>query len=215
MAFALLLSVARNIVYGDSIARDPNVTLFDINWLGSQVSKTTIGIIGMGKIGQIIAKRALGFDMKVLYHNRNQSPEIERQLGAEYRLLPDLLKESDFVVLILPLNDSSRKLIGKEQLAMMKKTAFLINVARGGIVDTEALTEALKNKTIKGAALDVTDPEPLPRDHPLLAMKDNLVLTPHLGSATFYARSLMMNLATENLENGLNGNPLKQSPILL
>jgi glyoxylate reductase len=161
----------------------------------------------MGNIGKQVAKRARGFDMNVLYHNRRRDPQAEAQLGAAYTTLPELLQQADFVTLNVPLTPETRGLIGREQLRMMKPTAILVNVARGGVVDHEALVEALREKRIYCAALDVTEPEPLPRDHPLLRM-DNVVIAPHLGSATRQTRRRMAQRAVDNLLAGLQGKPL-------
>jgi glyoxylate reductase len=142
-----------------------------------------------------------------LYHNRRRNEAAERDLGAEYRSLNDLLSESDFVSLNCPLTPETHCLIGASQLARMKRTAILINMARGPVVDHDALYEALSQERIGGAAVDVTDPEPLPRDHPLLALK-NVVITPHLGSASDRTRRRMQEMTVENLLAGLEGLPL-------
>jgi len=208
MTFALLLATARNIVRGDHFARGPDFTHFDANLLhGQEVYGATLGIIGMGGVGQQVARRAAGFDMKVLYHNRNEIPEIAAKLGATYTSLNDLLGQSDFVTLNMPMTPETRHLIGREELALMKPTAILINAARGGVVDHGALNEALQNGGIWAAALDVTEPEPLPRDHRLLRM-DNVVIAPHLGSATRKTRIGMVERTIENMMAGLTGKPL-------
>ena len=136
--------------------------------------------------------------MSVLYHQRNRNQQAEQETGAQYRSLDELLEASDFVVLLVPLTDSTRNLIRKEQLALMKPSSVLVNVARGPVVNTDDLVSALQNKSIWAAALDVTDPEPLPRDHPLLAM-ENCLVTAHLGSASIQTRKAMVDLALENL----------------
>ena len=207
MGMALLLAAARLIVKGDRHARSPEFTRYDPGYmLGREVHGMTLGIIGMGAIGSQVAKRARAFDMTVLYHNRRRR-EDETALGAAYRPLDDLLWESDYVMLTCPLTDETRNLINAETLLKMKPTAALVNVARGGVVDTQALYEALRAGVIGGAALDVTEPEPLPRDHPLLQL-DNLTLVPHLGSATVETRREMARLSVENLSLGLDGKPL-------
>ena len=207
MGMALLLASARLIVKGDRHARSPEFTRYDPGYmLGREVHGMTLGIIGMGAIGSQVAKRARAFDMTVLYHNRRRR-EDEAALGVGYRLLDDLLRESDYVMLTCPLTDETQNLINVETLARMKPTATLVNVARGAVVDTQALYEALRDGVIGGAALDVTEPEPLPRDHPLLQL-DNLTLVPHLGSATVETRSEMARLSVENLSLGLDGKPL-------
>jgi glyoxylate reductase len=207
MAFALLLAAARRVVEGDRFARSAAFTHYDpCCMLGTEVHGQTIGIVGMGRIGAQVAKRALGFDMRVLYYNRR--PRSDEQAYAATRVsLEQLLRESDFVVLTVPLTTETRGLVGREQLQMMKPTAVLVNVARGPVVDTDAVTEALQQRWIYAAALDVTEPEPLPRGHPLLAC-DNLVIAPHLGSATVQTRQKMAEISVENLLRGLSGEPL-------
>ncbi|MFM7150295.1 MAG: 2-hydroxyacid dehydrogenase [Gemmataceae bacterium] len=208
MAFTLLLASARRLVEGDRYARSPQFTRYDPSFmLGREVHHSTLGIIGMGRIGLQVARRARGFDMKILYHNRQPRPEAEQQTGARWVSKNDLLQQSNFVVLTVPLTESTRHLIGWNELCLMKPTAILVNVARGPVIDTEALTEALRVRKIDGAALDVTDPEPLPRDHPILRL-DNLTLAPHLGSATEETRQRMADLSIANLLAGLAGQPL-------
>lgn len=208
MAFTLLLASARRLVEGDRYARSPAFTVYDPGYmLGREVHGATIGIVGLGRIGRQIAQRARGFDMTVLYHNRRPRPKGDAALQARYVSLDELLKQSDYVVLSVPLSAETRGLIGKAQFALMKPTATLINVARGPIVDTAALTTALTERRILAAAIDVTDPEPLPRDHPLLKL-DNLTIAPHLGSATVQTRQQMANISIENLFRGLRGEPL-------
>ncbi|GIV77589.1 D-glycerate dehydrogenase [Litorilinea aerophila] len=208
MTFALLMAIARNVVIGDRYARSPQFTVYDPNILhGYEVYGTTLGIVGMGNIGRQVARRARGFDMRILYHNRRPNPQAEAELGATYASLEELLAQADYVTLNVPLTPETRHLIGREQLRQMKPTAFLINVARGGVVDHDALVEALTQGWIAGAALDVTEPEPLPRDHPLLRM-ENVVIAPHLGSATRQTRYRMARRAVDNLLAGLRGEPL-------
>jgi glyoxylate reductase len=208
MTFALLMAAARNIIRGDRYARSPGFTHYDANILhGQEVFGATLGIIGMGGIGRQVARRAAGFDMKVLYHNRTPIPDIAAGLGARYASLDDLLTQSDFVTLNMPMTPETRHMIGRRELTLMKPTAILVNVARGGVLDHDALVEALQNSGIWGAALDVTDPEPLPRDHPLLTM-DNVVIAPHLGSATRKTRIGMVTRTIENMIAGLTGQAL-------
>jgi phosphoglycerate dehydrogenase-like enzyme len=157
----------------------------------------------MGRIGQAIASRARGFEMTVLYTSRS-GKEVP---GAEGVDLDELLRRSDVVVVAAPLNDETRGMIGQSQLALMKETAYLINIARGPLVDTAALVEALAEGSIGGAALDVTDPEPLPPDHPLLDFPNCLVV-PHIGSATVPARRAMARMAVANLVAYLRGEPM-------
>ncbi len=208
LAFALILAAGRRIVEGDRYARGPAFTRYDPSYmLGREVHSSTLGIFGMGRIGRQVALRAQGFGMKVLYHNRNRSDEAEVALKATYATKDELLATADYVVLTVPLTPETRGLIGLAELAKMKPTATLVNVARGAVVDKDALTEALQARRIFAAALDVTDPEPLPRDHPLLAL-DNVIITPHLGSATEETRRRMAELSVVNLFAGLEGKPL-------
>src|SRR5262249_54987506 len=161
----------------------------------------------MGHIGGLVARRARAFNMTVLYHNRRPRPEVESALGVQYTTLDDLLARSDYVMLCTPLTDQTRGLMGAENLAKMKPTATLVNISRGQVVDTSALWSALKTGTIAAAALDVTEPEPLPRDHGLLSLP-NAVIVPHLGSATVQTRRRMAEISIENLMLGLRGEPL-------
>jgi glyoxylate reductase len=208
MAFTLLLAAGRRLVEGDRYARGPDFVRYDPSYLlGREIHGTTLGIIGLGRIGEQIARRARGFDMKVLYHNRSRRLEVEDALQARLVSRDELLGMSDYIVLAVPLTPETRGLIGRSELARMKPTAILINIARGPVVDTEALAEALAARTIHHAALDVTDPEPLPRDHPLLRL-DNVTITPHLGSATEQTRLRMAEISVENLLAGLNGQQL-------
>ena len=208
MGFCLLLAAARRLVEGDKYARSPQFTRYDPGYiLGREVHGSTLGIIGLGRIGKQVARRARAFEMKVCYHNRRRDEAAERDLGVRYAAFDELLAQSDFVMLCCPLYDRTRGLIGRAQLSQMKPTAILVNIARGPIVDTAALTEALTNRQIYAAALDVTDPEPLPRDHPLLRL-DNVIIAPHLGSATEQTRQKMAEVSVENLLLGLAGKPL-------
>lgn len=208
MTFALLLAAARNIVVGDKFARSSAFTHYDPSFMiGYEVSGSTLGIIGLGRIGKQVAKRARAFDMKILYHNRRRDEAAERELGVTYAALDRLLAESDFVTLNCPLTPETTNLIGRRELELMKPTGILVNVARGAVVDHEALLNALTSKRIAGAALDVTAPEPLPRDHPLLEL-DNLVIAPHLGSAANRTRRRMEEMTVLNLKAGLRGEPL-------
>ena len=208
LAFSLMLAAGRRLVEGDRYARGPDFLRFDPSFmLGREIHGATIGIFGMGRIGRQVAKRARGFDMTILYHNRTKSDEAEIALGARYATRDELLRNSDYIVLTVPLTAETRGLIGHKELALMKPTATLVNVARGAVVDAMALTEALATKRIHAAALDVTDPEPLPRDHPLLKL-NNIIITPHLGSATVETRHKMAEMSVVNLFAGLEGQPL-------
>lgn len=208
MGFALLLAAARRVVEGDRYARGPDFLVYDPGYmLGREVHSSTLGIIGLGRIGRQVARRAAGFDMKVLYHNRHRREDLERELGVTYAGFDELLATSDYVMLTVPLTAETRQLITARELAKMKRTAILVNIARGPVVKTDDLVDALARRTIAGAGLDVTDPEPLPRGHPLLAL-DNVVVVPHLGSATEETRTAMARMSVENLMRGLRGEPL-------
>ena len=209
MGFTLLLAAARRLVEGDRYARSPDFLRYDPGYiLGREVHGATLGIIGLGRIGRQIAQRARGFEMTVLYHNRRRNAEAEEALGVRYAEFGELLAAADYVMLSCPLTDETRGLINRAALEQMKPTAILINLARGPVVDTAALTEALQGRRIYAAALDVTDPEPLPRDHPLLSL-DNVTIAPHLGSATEQTRTRMAEMSVENLLLGLAGRPLR------
>jgi glyoxylate reductase len=175
--------------------------------LGLEIHSTTLGIIGMGRIGREIAERGRAFDMRLLYHNRRRDEQAEQSLDARYCSFNEILAESDYLVIAVPLNDETCGMISRDELHKMKSTAILINIARGPIVNTDALTEALTNGDIYAAGLDVTDPEPLPRDHPLLQL-DNVTIAPHLGSATEQTRQSMAEMSVENLLRGLRGEAL-------
>lgn len=208
MAFTLLLAAGRRLAEGDRYARGPDFLRYDPSYmLGREIHGSTLGIIGMGRIGTQVARRAKGFAMSVLYHNRRRRPDIEEDLGVTFVPCDELLASADYVVLTVPLTSETRHLIGKAELAKMKPTSILVNVARGPVVDTDALTAALAARTIYAAGLDVTDPEPLPRGHPLLKL-DNVTIAPHLGSATEQTRQRMAQMSIENLLAGLAGKAL-------
>ena len=208
MAFALLLAAGRRLVEGDRYARGPDFLRYDPSYmLGREIHGATVGIFGLGRIGSQVAKRARAFEMTVLYHTRQCRPDIEQAFGVQHVSRDELLARADYVVLTVPLTTETRHLIGRAELARMKPTSILINAARGPVVDTAALTEALANRTICAAGLDVTDPEPLPRNHPLLKL-DNVTIAPHLGSATEQTRQKMAEMSIENLLAGLAGKPL-------
>ena len=211
MAFALLLAAARRLIEGDHYARGPDFLHFNSNYLlGTEVHGKTLGIIGLGRIGMEIARRGMGFNMRVIYHNRNPKQIDDPAIKATYVSRDELLEESDFVVVVVPLNDGTRNLIKWEDFEKMKSSAVFVNIARGGVVDTDAITKALQTNQIYAAGLDVTEPEPLPRDHPLLK-QTNLVIAPHLGSATVQTRQAMLDLALSNLLNGLEGKEIVSS----
>jgi glyoxylate reductase len=208
LTMALLLTIARNLNPAHQDARNGLwKTWTPTGWLGADLKGAHLGIIGLGKIGEAVAKRALGFGLKILYYNQKRKLETEKSLGVIYSPLEELLRESDFVSIHVPLTPGTRHLINAERLQWMKPTAILINTARGGIVNTTDLITALEKKWIAAAGLDVTDPEPLPPDHPLWKLP-NCFITPHIGSATRYTRKRMAELACENLIAGLENRTL-------
>ena len=211
--FALLMATARRITESEHWIRNGQWDKMSIvyNPLGMDLHHTTLGIIGMGRIGQGIAKRALGFGMKVMYHNRKRLSEVdEKACGARYVDKDTLLREADHVVLVVPYSAESHHLIGAKEIALMKPTATLVNIARGGIVDDAALAAALKAKTIFAAGLDVYEGEP--KVHPELLKLSNVVLAPHIASATEKTRRAMVALAIDNLNAALEG---KRPPSLI
>uniref|UniRef100_A0A8C9AS33 Glyoxylate reductase/hydroxypyruvate reductase n=1 Tax=Prolemur simus TaxID=1328070 RepID=A0A8C9AS33_PROSS len=215
LGMALLLAAARRVLEGCRLAVAPAAEEFCVNWMGQEVTRATLGIVGMGSIGYKIARRATAFEMKILYHNRTRRKlEEEAAVGATYcERLDSLLQQSDFVMLAASLTPQTRGLIGRRELRLMKPTAVLINVSRGLLVDQDALVEALQTGVIGAAALDVTCPEPLPRDHPLLTLK-NVTLTPHIGSATHQARWQMMRDMTDSILAALGGRPIPNEVLL-
>lgn len=207
-AFALLMAAARRLGEALDFVRTGQWQTWGLTLLlGQEVYGATLGIVGLGRIGQAVARRARGFGMKVLYHDAARQPEAEAELGLEYRSLDDLLRESDFVSLHTTLTDETQGLIGARAFALMKPTAILINTSRGPVVDPEALYQALQEGQIAYAALDVTDPEPLPADHKLLTLP-NLIVAPHIASATVRSRTRMAIMAVDNLLAGLGGERL-------
>uniref|UniRef100_A0A8D0DI51 Glyoxylate reductase/hydroxypyruvate reductase n=1 Tax=Salvator merianae TaxID=96440 RepID=A0A8D0DI51_SALMN len=209
LGIGLMLASARRIIEGHQMAVSPDTKHFSAAWLGEDVTGATLGIIGMGTIGYKIAQRAKAFEMNILYHNRNRRNGAEEQaVGAVYcEKMEDLLRQSDFVMLAVNLTPQTCKLIGKKELELMKPTAILINICRGQVIDQDALVNALQNGIIKSAALDVTYPEPLPRDHALLQL-ENVIITPHIGSATSKIRRLMMKNMVESILAGVRGLPV-------
>ena len=205
LAFALILATARRIAAGDRRVREGKFTYWaPLLFLGQEVSGKTLGLIGLGRIGQAVAQRARGFGMRVLYHSRTRlAPAAEQELQVAYALRETLLQEADFVSLHVPLTPETRHLIGRRELELMKPTAFLINTSRGPVVDEAALVEALRRRQLGGAGLDVYEREP--ELSPGLTDLDNVVLLPHLGSATIETRTRMGLMAAENLLAGLRG----------
>jgi len=203
-AFALMLSAARRITEAERFVRAGKWETWIPNLLlGADLVGATLGIIGFGRIGQAVAKRAQGFDMRILYY----SPSAQPAYGAQPVDLDELLRESDFISVHVPLIPETRHLVNADFLSKMKPNAVLVNTARGGVLDQIALHHALKSNQIFAAALDVTDPEPLPMDSPLLEL-ENCIIVPHLGSASKKTRDKMSLLAAQNLVAGLKGERL-------
>ena len=205
-AFALLMAAARRVAEADAHVKQRKWENWTPNLLlGQDIYGAMLGIIGMGKIGSAVARRASGFAMKTLYFNRRRNLEVERELGVQYApTLQELLSASDFIVILTPLSLLTKKLIGDREFALMKPSAILINAARGPIVDEGALIRAIEQGTIAGAAVDVYEHEPTPSTNPLLQLP-TVVTTPHIGSATHKTRQKMAMLAAENLTAALTG----------
>ncbi|MBS7606133.1 MAG: glyoxylate reductase [Candidatus Bathyarchaeia archaeon] len=200
LAWALLMAIARRIVEADKYIREGKwrVAWHPMMLLGRDVYGATLGIIGAGRIGMAVARRAKGFNMRILYYDIVRRPELEKDIGAEYVDLDTLLSQSDFITIHVPLTKDTYHMINAEKLRLVKKTAFIINTSRGQVIDEKALYEALKEGRIAGAALDVFEEEPIPMDNPLLKL-DNVVLTPHIGSASHETRSKMAEMVADNL----------------
>ena len=206
LAWAILMAIARRVVEADKYVRagkwvhawGPKMML------GSDVHGKTLGIVGLGRIGSAVARRAKGFNMRIIYYDIFRREDLERELGLEYKPLEELLKEADYVTLHVPLTKETHHLIGERELDLMKPTAYLINTSRGAVIDQRALYKALKERRIAGAALDVFEKEPIDPDDPLLEL-DNVVLTPHIGSASVETRKKMAMMAAENLVSVLKG----------
>jgi lactate dehydrogenase-like 2-hydroxyacid dehydrogenase len=208
LTFALLMAAARRIPEGVDWVREGRWrTWAPLGLLGAEVWAATLGIVGLGRIGVALARRARGFAMRLLYHDAVRKPDLESELGLTHVELDELLAQSDFVSLHCPLLPETHHLINEDALRQMKPTAILINAARGPVVDTDALVRALREGWIARAALDVTDPEPLPSNHPLVDLP-NCIVVPHIGSATVVSRDLMATRAAENLLAGLRGEKL-------
>jgi len=204
MAWALLFSVARRCAESDAFTRAGKFHGWRPSmFLGGDITERTLGIIGAGRIGTAMAMKSMWFKMKVLYYDLNPNKELEDKLGAKQVDLETLLKESDFVSVHTVLDDSTRHMIGAQELSIMKKSAYLINTSRGPVIDEVALVEALKSRTIAGAGLDVYEDEPELK--PGLAECENAVLAPHTASATIWTRSRMAEMAANNLVAGLKG----------
>jgi glyoxylate reductase len=207
-AFALLMAAARRVAEGDRQVRSGGWKTWEpMGLLGVDIHGATLGIIGFGRIGQAMARRARGFDMRVLFYDPTHPDELDVVTGAIKSNLNDLLSQSDFVSLHVPLNVKTSGLFNDATFGQMKTGAILVNTARGGLVDQEALADALTSGKLAGAALDVSDPEPLPMDHLLLEL-ENLLITPHIASASRSTREKMSTMAAENVLAGLCGERL-------
>jgi glyoxylate reductase len=209
LAWALLMAAARRLPEADRYVRAGKwKTWGPMLLMGPDVHGATLGIIGFGRIGQAVARRARGFGMRILYHDPHRvSPAVEAEYRAEYRTLEGILPESDFVTLHVDLRPATKGLINAERLGWMKRTAILVNTSRGPVVDSTALVDALRDGVIAGAALDVTDPEPLPANHPHVGL-DNCLVVPHIASASRATRGKMAEMAAANLLAGVRGQRL-------
>ncbi|MGE5705078.1 MAG: 2-hydroxyacid dehydrogenase, partial [Clostridia bacterium] len=204
LTFSLLMATARRIPEADRFVREGKWKSWSPMLLTVQdIFGATIGIIGMGRIGEAVARRAKGFDMNILYHNRSRKPEAEATIGAQYCEMDELLRMSDYVVLLAPATQETRKLMGEREFSLMKPNAIFINASRGTNVDEDALYHALKERRIWAAGLDVFETEPVSLDHPLL-MLDNVVVAPHIGSASIVTRTKMAMITAENILRGLS-----------
>jgi glyoxylate reductase len=204
-AFALLLAAARRVVEADRYTRQGRWKTWGPQvLLGQDVHESTLGIVGLGGVGLEVAKRGRGFGMRVLYHDATRRPKEERRYRLAYVDMDQLLRESDFISLHVPLTEETHHLIGEPDLSMMKPTAVLVNTARGGVVDPRALYRFLKERRIAAAALDVTDPEPIAPNDPLLEL-ENVIIAPHIASASTATRQRMAQIAVDNLQAALHG----------
>lgn len=208
LTLALLLSVARQLPKASSDARLGKWAGWNpTGWLGADLKDATVGIIGLGKIGFAVAQRLSGFGPRIIFTSKHPKPDQARILKARQVSLEELLSTSDFICLHTALTDETKGLIDRAAFKLMKESAILINAARGPVVVTDDLVEALQSGRIRAAGLDVTDPEPLPADHPLFRL-ENCLITPHIGSATYHTRKSMAEIALRNLAAGLSGAPL-------
>jgi len=198
-AITLLLAVARRVVEADRYTREGRWKSWEpMLFLGQDLHGTTLGLVGLGRIGAAVARRAHGFNMRMLYYDVVRREDLERELALEFTSLDDLLRRSDFISVHTPLTPQTRHLISTQQFGMMKRTAVLVNTARGPIVDPDALYRALADRRIWGAGLDVFEAEPVPADHPLLRL-DNIIVVPHIASASVETRTKMALMAADNL----------------
>ncbi|CEG28420.1 2-hydroxyacid dehydrogenase [Bacillus sp. B-jedd] len=205
LTFALMMAAARRLVEAaELIKEDKWKSWSPLLLAGQDIHHKTIGIVGMGKIGATVAKRATGFDMNILYHNRSRKIEVEEAIGAQYVSFEELVTESDFIVCLTPLTNETRGLFTRDVFRKMKKTAIFVNAARGPVVDEQALYEALSEGDIAGAGLDVFEREPISAGHPLLKLK-NVTAIPHIGSSSIETRMSMMKLCADNIDLVLSG----------
>ncbi|SFD94287.1 glyoxylate reductase [Lentibacillus persicus] len=205
LTFGLMMATARRMVEASDYIRDGNWKYWSPYLLaGSDIHHKTIGIVGMGRIGEAVARRAKGFGMSILYHTRTRKEEAEQELGAVHRGFTELLHEADFVVSLVPLNNETAKMFNEEAFKHMKSSAIFVNASRGGVVDEDALVEALTVNEIQGAGLDVFANEPISPEHPLVGL-DNVVCLPHIGSASADTRTKMIELCLDNLRAVLSG----------
>ncbi|RDW21004.1 2-hydroxyacid dehydrogenase [Oceanobacillus chungangensis] len=209
LGFALLMATARRIVEANHYIKTNKWQ----NWApfllaGADIHHKTIGIVGMGRIGEAIARRAKGFGMNILYHNRSRKPAAEEELQATYVSFEQLIGEADFIVSVVPFTPETNKIFNKAAFEKMKQTAIFINISRGATVDEDALVEAIRTKTIKAAGLDVFEVEPITSDHPLMQL-DNVVCIPHIGSASEETRTEMIRLCMDNIAGVLSGTGAK------
>lgn len=205
LTFALLMATARRLMEANECIKQGKWKEWaPFMFAGTDIYNKTIGIVGMGRIGEAVARRAKGFNMNVLYHNRNRKPEVEEGIGAAYAGFEEILAKSDYIVSLVPLNDATFHLFDAAAFKQMKSTAIFINVSRGAVVDERALYDALVAKEIKAAGLDVFEQEPIAADHPLVRL-ENVVAIPHIGSASVSTRESMIELCLENIELAFQG----------
>lgn len=205
LTFALLMATARRLIEANHyIKEDKWVDWAPFMLAGNDIHHKTIGIVGMGRIGEAVARRAKGFNMNVIYHNRSRREAVERELGAAYVSFEKLLQTSDFVVSLVPLTEETDEIFNEAAFSQMKRDAIFINASRGGVVDEKALYNALKTRKIKAAGLDVFKEEPITSNHPLMQL-DNVVALPHIGSASIETREEMLKLSLDNIKAVLSG----------
>jgi glyoxylate reductase len=213
LAFSLLMATARRLLQANQYIKENNWNHWSPLMLaGSDIHHKTIGIVGMGRIGEAVARRAKGFNMNVLYHNRTRKPEAEKEIGADFVAFDTLLEQADYVVCLTPLTDETKYMFNKEAFRKMKESSFFINVSRGATMDETALHEAIVDNEIAGAGLDVFENEPINAAHPLVSLPE-VVCLPHIGSATEETRYKMMRMCLDNLVRHFEGKSLI-SPVL-